>query len=135
MEGKAGIGGQGAGGKGTNSVRAQPAAPNTKTAAKATVLLLEIITPSLPDRLLGFLALTFGCGRRLIGARCPLFKAIGDSLQTATLAALQLRIEAGIACAQHIERDHEGDDNASQRIQRPALNPREHATPASRDNR
>ena len=135
MEGKVGIGGQGAGGKGTNSVRAQPAAPKTKTAAKATVLLLEIITSPLSDSLFRFLALPLGYRRCLIGACRPCLEAVGDCLQTATLASLHLSIEAGIACAQHIDRNREGDDNSGERIQRPGLNPREHATPASRDNR
>ena len=136
MSGKVGTGGQGGSGEGTNSTcRAQPAAPKTKTAAKATVLLLEIITSSLPDSLLGFLALPLGRNRRLIGALRPCLEAVGNRLQTRALAPRHLRIEAGIACAQHIDRNREGDDNSGERIQCPALNPREHATPASRDNR
>nr|DAN26641.1 MAG TPA: hypothetical protein [Caudoviricetes sp.] len=124
MSGRVGIGGQGAGGKGTNSVRAQPAAPKTKTAAKATVLLiLEIITSSFLHAFFGFLARPLGYRRCLIGACRSLLETVGDGLQTATLTSLQLRIKAGIACAQHIDRNREGDDNASQRIQRPGLNP------------
>ena len=124
MSGKVGIGGQGGSGEGTNSTcRAQPAAPKTKTAANATVLLLEIITSSFLHAFFGLLALPLGYRRCLIGALRPCLETVGNRLQTRALASLQLRIEAGIACAQHIDRNREGDDNASERIQRPGLNP------------